>query len=86
MTMPTLSSPETAERVLAYLREHPTASFREIGYALSIGRSTADRAVQRLIAEGVVTVERLGTGAGYPTTYRVSDRARPASARIEQAG
>lgn len=64
-----LSSPETADRVHAYLQGQPVASIREIARALGVGRSTAARAVKRLTLDGRLSRERLGTGRGYPTRY-----------------
>lgn len=66
------ASPETQSAVLAFLREHPTAGIRDIGAGIGRGRTTAHRAVAALVADGRVVVERAGTGAGYPTRYRVA--------------
>jgi len=65
-----LSSPETAVVVLAHIEKHPSASLRSVARDLGIGRTTAQRAVRRLIAEGRLEVVRRGTGDRYPTTYR----------------
>lgn len=72
------SSPETATRVLMHLVEHviddsglARTSLRDIGDALGIRFTTAQRAMNRLVAAGQVSVVRRGTGRSYPTTYRV---------------
>jgi DNA-binding MarR family transcriptional regulator len=75
-TKTTLSSPETAARVLAYLRRTATdgrasASCNDLAAALGIGPSTAHRATRRLIRDHRISVVRLGTGNAYPTTYDV---------------
>ena len=72
----TSSSPETAERVFRMLhRVHRdgfvSASCRDIAEELQIGRSTAQRALNRLADEGRLTVARRGSGHLYPTTYRI---------------
>lgn len=72
MTTREVAAPERSRQVLEYLAEHPTASFRDISAELGIGRTTANRAVYRLIDENKLVVERMGTGDGYPTTYRVT--------------
>ena len=69
------SSPETAALVLAFLGDTPPGQARslaEIGAACGIGRSTAGRAVRRLLDAGSVTVSRLGTGDGYASVYTVT--------------
>lgn len=71
MTEETLSSPETAEAVRKFLRDNPTASVRAIGKAVGIGASTAHRAIARLVAQGEVRIDRLGTSNGYATRYEV---------------
>lgn len=76
--MPTVehSSPETAERVHRLLRSYAvdgtvSASTRDLAAELSIGRSTALRAIHRLVNQGAISVARRGTGHRYPTTYYV---------------
>lgn len=70
------SSPETAELVLEYLCDRAsnglvTASNRKIADDLEIGRTTAARAIARLLTDEKVIVDRLGTGHLYPTRYRL---------------
>jgi DNA-binding MarR family transcriptional regulator len=78
-----LSSPETANRVLAFLMDlshddRAAASQREIAHACHIGLSTAQRAVKRLIAAGDLAIERKGSGADYPTVWQVRSPEREA--------
>lgn len=73
------SSTETAERVLALLRDRADdcgivqVTRRAIGAELGLGRQTAHRALAFLAEDGRIEVARPGTGAGYPTTYRLLD-------------
>lgn len=66
-----VSSPETADRVLGALELRPVSSIRDLGDELGIGRSTAQRAVQRLILDGRLRVVRMGTGDGYASRYEI---------------
>lgn len=65
------ASPESTQAVLDAIRQTPTISVRDLATATSRSRETARRAVAQLLAEQRITVDRRGTGAGYPTTYRV---------------
>lgn len=71
------ASPETAERVYRHLTNQANAggyvsvSIRDVADALSIGRSTACRALGNLLENQTVQVARKGTGHLYPTTYYV---------------
>lgn len=71
------SSPETAGRVLADLREHAdesgevAGSWQAIGERLDLGRNTVGNAIRRLVDTGQVEVARIGTGRDYPTRYRL---------------
>lgn len=51
-----------------------TASNRAIAKELSIGRTTAARAVARLLTDEAIVIDRLGTGDQYPTRYRIVDQ------------
>ena len=71
-----ISSRETARRVLRLIRGQArdglvSASVRDLAAELSVGRSTANRAVTRLLASGEIRVARKGSGHLYPTTYLV---------------
>lgn len=79
------SSPETAEVVLAYLADHPTASVRSIAKAIGIYHTTVHRAIKRLVDSGELRVTRMGTGDQYPSTYEVlSHPADDSAARIDE--
>ena len=77
MSAEEVASHETAERVMGLLvrqsRDGMTAaSIRDLALELSIGRSTAQRALRRLERENRITVARRGSGHLYPTTYRLN--------------
>lgn len=70
------SSPEAAQRVLTILQDRAIGdiaamSVRQIGDALGIGRSTASRALHRLVSEGKISEHRRGTGDGYPSQWKL---------------
>lgn len=68
------SSRATAEKVLDFLSALPepkTASHDSIAKACGVGTSTARLAVRGLIADGLISIERPGTGNFYATQYSV---------------
>lgn len=70
------SSLEAAQKVLDHLidtsdHSQTSASIREVGKAVNIGRNTAFLALRRLVDNGHVEVIRPGTGDGYRTIYRI---------------
>jgi len=72
------SSSESAGRVLSELRGIATdgvatASIRRMAELTGLGRSTVNRAFSRLVAADLIAPVRLGTGDGFPTSWRLAE-------------
>ena len=66
-----MNTASTDAAVLASLTETPTVSLRDLGKSLGISRTTAHKAVRRLVAAGTVTVLEVGRHADHPSRYAV---------------
>jgi len=56
--------PESDLKILAYIKEHKTATFHEIAHAIGIDSTTVSRRAPRLIKEGLIIRTRQGREVG----------------------
>lgn len=69
-----LAAPEMSQAALEFMQTIGPppwqVSTRELAAELGVGQATANRAIHRLLDEGLIELVRPGRSGGYPATYR----------------